>query len=496
MSRFLIQWSAMTRREIEQERDQIIAQLKHYVPKLVPLFELDAPLREYSRQLYNFSISELQRTRQDLLKTIIQEKIRELFGGAAAELKINFEEKLAFNIADHHQVLNHPVLISSNVLSSVDKFLQPTKQDATITISSGDVPPNNFFSKNGFQLHGKRVPIFSTAEREYCSYYLPKRDFNFVDRLKKSDRFGEFDKEEQAFLEQEYARISALDFSRCSNYNDQISVVVRDTWPRLFEEKLRQTLPELLYVTQEELTSRALLKLLREDNIVSASILDPDFRKQVIEAFRGIVVAWREDEHKGTHFFWRKYPGEPRALRMYIAGDKLVPDDERFRDLAVPLDRDTLAELLRSKEIYPSLFLIFAVLHFFSGAKPLVGHGSLMYLALMKERWLKVLKGSRFEDEQRDIEGVGMSGLVAGLPIFFKRTSGQFRTLYGYDIVYEGGVKEEYLRRLFDMKLKDLMTVSVADMYPYCSSKYIPEEKRLHARVTTDELASLVFDWS
>ena len=54
-----------------------------------------------------------------------------------------------FSIVDHHQVLNHPFLISSNVISRVDKFLKTDKQTAIVVISSGDVPPNNFFSKFG-----------------------------------------------------------------------------------------------------------------------------------------------------------------------------------------------------------------------------------------------------------------------------------------------------------------------------------------------------------
>jgi len=170
----------MTKAEIEKEKQLVISQTKEYTPQLGRLFDLDMKLKDFPKELYNFHADKEHINRQAVIKEVITKKVEKLFGSDhEKELKINLEGKLAFNIADHHQVLNHPFLISSNFISAADKILVKNKANASIVISSGDVPPNNYFSKNGFTFHDKRVPIFSNSETEFCSYFIPKRDFNF-----------------------------------------------------------------------------------------------------------------------------------------------------------------------------------------------------------------------------------------------------------------------------------------------------------------------------
>jgi len=486
----------LSKSEVIAERDEIIRQLKKYSKQLEPFFDLDLRLNEFSSNLLNFKPADEHLERQKVVKEKIDKKFSQLFGeDYKNNLKVNLDAKLAFNIADHHQVLNHPLLISSNVISGADKLMKKEKQDATIVISSGDVPPNNFFSKNGFQLHGKRVPIFSNKETEFTSYFLPSRDFDFVANLKKADRWKEFNTQEKKFLEKELKEFQSYDFSHCDNYTDQISVIVKESWPRLFERSLRGNLPELLYITQEELTTECLIDILQDDNIISRCILKKEFRDKVIENFSGIVVAWRQTQGKGTHFFWRKYPGQPRSLRMFIKDNKLVPHDERFKDLAIPFKKEIIINLLKKREIYPNLFLIFSVIHFYAGVRPLSGYGSLTYLDLIKKKWLETLNESGLKDEAQLMKTVRTDSFVAGLPIFFKRIEGQLKTLYAPDIFYDGGVRREYLEKVINIPFKDLLVIASVDIYAYYSQKYIPESVKIKPKITMDDLVELYFDW-
>jgi hypothetical protein len=486
----------MTKDEIKKEKEIVISQIKKYAPQLRPLFELDVKLKDYPANLLNFKADEEHLKRQKILKKVIENKIKKLFGKDYKEdLNINLDGKLALNIADHHQVLNSSLLISANFISGADKLMQDKKQEATLVISSGDVPPNNYFSKNGFMFHDKRIPLFSNSEREYCSYYIPKRDFNFIQKLKVSDKWKDFNEDEQDFLIKEFEKIKSYDFSRCENYLDQITVIVKNSWPYIFDSKLRNNLFELIYLTQEEIVADTLIDLLKEDNIISRCLFDDDFRKKVLDNFRGIVVAWKEDEEKGTHFFWRKYPGRFQSLRLYAEGNKLVPKDNRFKNLSVPLERDTIIELLKNKEIYPSLFMIFGVLNFYAGVKPLVGYGSVTYLHLMKQAWLKTLANTDFEGEIGLLKKVQTDGLVAGLPIFFKRIDDKLKTLYAYDIFYDGGMSEEYVKKILNMKFGDFLSIAAADMYDYYGQKYIPKKERIKPKINFDNLAELSFDW-
>lgn len=489
--------NSMTREEIEKEKQVIVSHIEKYVPLMREFFETEKTVREYSAALYDFAVNPIHQKRQKLIKKVISSKLVKLFGQDALEkLQVNLDAKLAFNIADHHQVLNHPLLISANYISSVEKFGREKKQDAIIVVSSGDVPPNNYFSKGGFQMHDKRVPIFSVSEREFCSFYVPERDFNFIQRLKKADRWKEFTDEEKKFLEKEYEKIQSFDYAGCENYCDQITVIVKNTWPYLFEEKLRSSLPELLYITQEESTLECLKEILKQDdNFISRTLFEPSLRNAVLNNFRGIVVTWRENENKGTHFFWRKYPDEPRSLRMYVQGSMLVPVDLRFKELAVPLQKDIILELLEKREIYPSLFMIFSVLNFYLGVKPLTGFGSRVYLELFKQAWLKTLKNSDFKKEMDLIDKIQTSGFVAGLAIFFKRVEGVLKTLYAHDIFYDGGVTKEYLDIIAKIKFRDLMQVAVADIYDYYSQEYVPPQEKIKPQINFDDLATITFDW-
>lgn len=486
----------LTKREIEDERNSLISQIKEYVPLFRFFFDLDLNLTDYSNEANKIQGSEVEKDRQDLVKRKLKSKFTHLFGDHfETEAKLNLNTIGALNIVDHHQMLNHPVLISSNIVANVRKLLKNEKQEAIVVVASGDVPPNNYFSRNGFQLHGTRVPVFSNSEKEFTSYFIPKREFNFIDRLKSLGRWQLFNREEKEYLQQKQTEYFTIDFSRCDDYNDQISVLVREEWKQLFENSLRTELPELLYISQEELTTELLIELLQEANFISSSLFDSKFREKVLINFDGIVVTWNEAENKGSHFFWRKYPNQPRSLRMYIKGNRLIPQDTRFKDLGIPLERDKVIEALKKREIYPSLFLIFSVLIFYCGIRPLAGYGSVVYLNLMKKAWVKTLSNSQFSNEVERVKKIAISHFVGGLALFFKRYGEQVKTLYAHDIFFEGGVTKKHLKTIFNMKFRDLLSVSLVDIYAYLSQKYIPNTKRIRPRITGDDLAKITFDW-
>lgn len=486
----------MDKQAIENERQRIIGQIMKYVPLIRPFFELDMTLGEYSKKLYDFKVNPIHAERQTLIKNVIKTKLKKIFGnGFEEKLNLSFDPKLAFNIADHHMVLSHPFLFSANIVSSVEKLSAHKKQPPIIVISSGDVPPNNFFSKNGFTFHKIRVPLFSTSEREYCTYYIPERELNFVDRLKQINRWAEFNAEDQKFLINEQKRIDGLDYSRCRNYADQLTITVKESWPLLFEPKMRATLPELIYITQEEVVTECLIELLKGDNIISRALFDPKFRSLILDNFRGIVTTWRETEQKGTHFFWHKYPGEPRSIRMYLEGEFLVPADSRFKDIKIHMDKDTIINLLQKREIYPGLFLIFSVLNFYLGVKPLTGYGSVVYMAFIKDAWIKTLGEAGLDDEAELVKGVDTNGFIAGLVLIFKRYQDKIQTLYAHDIMFEHGITEDYLQTIFNMKFKDVISVAVADMYDYYASKYVPPAEQIKQTINFDDLANITFDW-
>lgn len=481
--------------EIKKEIDLISQQIKTYAPQFAPFFDLDMTLSDYSKQLYDFPASSIHIKRQELIRAKIEEKLKKLLGEGFKDINFSLNAKLALNIVDHQMIMSHPFLASCNMVSSLNKLTNANKPDPIIVLSSSDVPPNNFFSKNGFLFYDKKIPLFSVSEREHIFYYLPKRQFNFVDRLKETQRWDSFNDQEKSFLIEHQKFINNLDFSRCRDYCDQITMIVKEMWPLLFESPLRSNLPDLLYITQEELVTECLIELLEDDdNLVSKSLFDQEFRNSILENFRGIVVTWREDEKKGTHFFWRKYPGQPRTIRMYLEGNLLVPQDERYKHLAVPMEKKAIIEMLKSREISPSLFTIFSFISFYVGLKPLTGFGSAVYLEMMKQAWVKTLTEHQMSEELELVKMVKTDGMVT-LMVCFKRITGRVRAAYAHELIEQGGFTKDYLDKLLSTKFADALRAGVPDMYDYFSNKYIPAEVKIKQTVTLDDVSNLVFGW-
>jgi len=95
-----------------------------------------------------------------------------------------------------------------------------------------------------------------------------------------------------------------------------------------------------------------------------------------LDTFSGDCRRLNENANKGKHFFWRKYPGQPRSLRMYLEGEQLVPQDPRFQRLGgSALSEKPSSSFCRTVIIYPSLFMIFSALCFYRRRQPLAGYG-------------------------------------------------------------------------------------------------------------------------
>jgi len=485
----------MDTEQIRARLDAIVTQVRTYVPIIAPYFDIEASLSDYSARLAPAPAVPRHAERQARIARAGARMIERVHGRSEATATDAADFRAA-NIVDHHQVLNHPLLLGTNVIANASRLLGAGPRRPIVTFSCADVPPTNYYMKNGFQLRGQPVGYFSAHEKHDAMYYVESRRFDFVERLHATKSWRGFAPTDQDFLVWYQDLLNGLDYSRCARHKDQLAVVIRATWPLLFAPELRAGVPELFYLNLEELTRACLLDgMLDEDSFVSATLFDPGLRERVLDAFRGVVIAWNEAAQKGTHFFWRKYPGRPQLLRMYVEGGALVPADPRFRELAVPLERAAIRDHLERDEIVPSAALIVSVLHMYGGIKPLVGPGSIVYFTKFKQGWLRVLGESGFADEAAMIDTIDLSGLIAGTPIFFRREADGVKTLYAADVIAQGGVGAEYLRTVLATRFKDILSVGVGGVYDYFKQYYIPKEELIADPIGFDEAASVVHRW-
>ena len=188
-----------------------------------------------------------------------------------------------------------------------------------------------------------------------ASCFIGLHDFNFIKRLKDTNKWKEFGKEEQQFLLAIQEEITNLDYSHAKDYDDQISLIDQFLWKKLFQEDIRDNVPDLYYLAQENIMRELLPSILIEDNIVSQALFNSNFRQIILDNFEGIIGCWDKKNDKGTHFFWYKDENN-EAKRLFLEGKFLISQDKSKK---IRLDRKEILSLIEKKEIIPNLFVIF-----------------------------------------------------------------------------------------------------------------------------------------
>ncbi len=468
----------------------VVEQLRRYVPIIAPYFTDGTTLGEHSARLRAGMPHPVHAARQEMLARAARRVSAQAFGIGSWATGITAADLRAVNIVDHHQLLNHPLLLGTNVIADVSRLLGDPGNRPIVTFSCSNIAPGNYYLRNGFRFRGHQVAYFSAREYRDVIYYAPHRTFDFVERLRKAGRWTGFGPGDQNFLGDYQRLLNGLDYTHCARHKDQLAVALRATWPMLF----RTAVPELLYLNAEDVTRHLLIELLGSENHIADAILEPGLRGDVLDTFRGIVVAWDEQAGKGTHFFWRRHPTRPRLLRMYVRGNELVPADPRFAHLAVPLERAALIDHLRSEDLIPAVSLHVS-LFLYAGVRPLVGPGSLVYFTDFKAGWAKVLSRHGLTAEADLVSAVDTGGLIAGAPIFFERRGPELKTLYATDVMGNGGVDADYLRSVLTAPLRDVLSVGATGVYDLFANSYIPADQHMAARLGFDEAATLVHQW-
>lgn len=485
----------MQEQRVRAALDSVVGQLRRYVPDMAPYFEDDRSLGEYAKALSpTAAVAPEHAERQELIARCVRRVLRRAFGPGGPADTVTARDIRAVNIVDHHQLLNHPLLLGTNIIANAGRLLSGRPAPPIVTLSCSNVNPSNHYMRNGFRFRGVDIPYFSAKEHRDVMYYLPSRPFDFVQRLRSLRRWSAFSPDDQDFLEEYQELLNGLDHFGCTGHRDQLAAVVHGTWPRLFSEELRPHVPDLLYAGAEDVARECLIELLSEESYLSEALLAPAARQRVLDTFRGVVVAWDESAGKGTHFFWLRHPRRPGLLRLYVRGDALVPADERYAHLRIPLERQALREALHREDLVPSVALYMSLL-LFAGIRPLVGPGSLVYTTQLRNGWRALLTEHGPAREARLIEEVDVTGMIAGTPVFFERTGPALTTCYAADVMSAGGVDESYVRTVLRTPFKDVLSVGSGGVYDLFANSAIPRAERLTERAGFDEAAALVHDW-
>ncbi|MFG2222511.1 hypothetical protein [Streptomyces sp. NPDC048644] len=485
----------MDAQRVRELLDSVVGQIRKYVPDMAPYFEDGRPLGEYAGTLHPTAPAAPEHTaRQELVARATRRVLARAFGPRGHGATVTAQQLRAVNIVDHHQLLNHPLLLGTNIIANASRLLDGRQGAPIVTLSCSNVGPGNHYMRGGFRFRGRDVPYFAAKEHRDVMYHVPARPFDFVERQRALKRWSAHTPADQDFLQEYQDLLNGLDHTHTRAHRDQLAVAVHGTWPRLFAPPLRDRVPHLLYANAEDVARESLIELLAGESALADALFEPTLRGHVLDAFRGVVVAWDEAAGKGTHFFWRTHPHRPGLLRLYVRGRSLVPADPRFAHLGIELTRDAVREALAREEIIPSVALWVSLL-LFAGIKPLVGPGSLVYTSRLRQGWSALFDDHGFPDEARLMAGADISGMIAGTPVFFARAGSALTTLYAADVIRGGGVDESYLAAVLRTPLHDVLSVGASGVHDLFSHSYIPKDQQPTERIGFDEAASVIHGW-
>ncbi len=452
--------------------------IRGLAPLIANFFDYSKTLIEHSRALYDFACDPVHAARQACIADCLRAYISRVHGRDVA-----VPIPMAINIMDHHAMINNPLSIATNIVANAHRLLVGSPQPI-ITFSTSIPPQDNYFSDVRF--HGKRLQFFSKKELPQSTCFMPLHEFHCSNRLRSAGKWNDFSKEEQEFILRFESTITALDYGRAKNMNDQVGILNGYMWKQLFEEPLRSRIPDMIHIPNEDIIRFLAPKVVGENGMIHRALYDPAFRALVLRRFEGLTGCWDVQKNKGTHFFWYRKDNRPHAL--FVKGDMLVSRDSSF---SIPLEKNALIQALQSSEIIPSLFVIYGWLLLYAGVRPLVGYGSLNYITQMKMAWLDVLEGVD-DAERARVQGVDTLGMIGGLLVSFKRASdGSLINQYALDLLYDGGMKQGYLERMLEMKFNDLLGPALLDIY----ASWIPANQRKAHSLTSNDLLGEAFDW-
>lgn len=458
--------------------------IKGKIPLLGGYLGSQEILNDYSRSLHNFSPAPIHKQRQELFKTVIERELKRIFGEDFDFRQFDFGNDSVFSIVDHHDILNHPLFISPNIITNLYRLGENNFDLAkgTTVISDSGIPIDHYGNRRGLSFFGKTLRLYSHAERHKIAFALPKRkDF---DLSKQAEKIG-LTSEHVQFLKQiEETFNSAAQSETATFYRDQVTIINGILWKKLFEEKLRSNVPDLFHVAGEVITTSLLNKFFHDhSNIFYRVLFEKSIREDVLQSFDGVRGCWKNDKTYGTHFFWG-INDRGESERMWVSGDQLVSENG---DLQLNLSMESILEALEEEKIYPGLFLVYGIIIFYFGTKPLTGFLSTDYLTRMKEKWISVV--AKFDpDEAALIQTIPTSNLVQGPKTIFDFRDGKYVDMYTLDILYKGGVSENYLEKLRSMTLGALLLPGLPDIY----KAYIGAE---NLDVSVDDLMNESFGW-
>lgn len=357
----------------------------------------------YAAEYVDINLNPTIQQRQTELVETFQEEVERLYGKEiACKAASQLSKHYFVSTADHMGPASHPFAINSNLVTVASCCNRKTDPlDYLIVLSCASISFDNVSFPRGLQFHSAATP----SNPELYSYgffgrncrpspvfnfraYTPD-DFQRVEQQLYDDcRKGKILARERDTMMSLFAEVyTKPEVLAYATYSEQMCMTNFDLWRRCFRGS-SPAVPDLLYLEQETLVTRLLLKYhLDGDTTIWHILFDPDCFDLILQYFDGMDVAFSEKDGWGTYLFWALPPGGKYRLQLRKRGNELVSHDGAYR---IGLNPKDLRRALEAREIFSSTLMDFIVLSFYYGLKCLGGFNQVNYLTQMKNAYLKM----------------------------------------------------------------------------------------------------------
>lgn len=469
--------------------DELTKRVTELLPPQKSFFESEQRIRDYSKSLFNYKALEVHKERQLPLLSLIHEKVVRLFN--SEELRqINLpdqSEGLRAGLVYHQGILNHPVIIGVDIVANFDRCFNREQNGDILTFSTGNIPLNNYFYRRGFELGGIHVNLYPKKDRNKIIYQHPNVEFNIVSDLTRTHRWKFHSKESKEFLQSLEQKIKSIDFSGCRTLGDQITKINFHLWPLMFSQDLRTKVSNWICLEYDDILSDFLVHVVESNpaSFIYKLLFNKEYNSKTLEFFEGRTNAWDSKRGFGTHFFWGLSDGFPVAL--FLNEDCLQSKDGK---ISVPWNVSSVSKALRNRQIFPGMFLKYALLVLYAGMKPFAGMASANSIAIMQSDMQEFL-AEEFPEEVELIQGLTVNN-VTSIPVLLKRSrTGQVENYFAMDIIKDGGLSPDYFSRLEKVPVKYFMAPNLPFMYQYGFNLY-GKGNPIEPVLDKDEMESLM----
>lgn len=459
-------------------------------PLVADFFEEHTSLGAYTTEINAYTAHPIHRERQRVLKETVRTLLLRTFSAEEiASANIDWDSDWKLNIVDHHGILNHPILLSTNIIANI--FQMPSERPRGIVVlSDSGVPLNNFFHKRGLKFCGEQLNIFPSKDRHVMAYAA-----HLQQRLPLSEAAQ---RSEKQWSESERVTIERMDnllntwaqHPTNTSYRQQIQRINYHLWKELFTPNLRPNIPDVFYISNEELGG-ALLDIYLQDahNIFTQLLCTESVRRVVVDTFTNVTGCWDDDLKRGTVFFWG-IDSQQRKIPLTLV-DNTLRSAEGSEPYTLELTPDAIRDALHQGRIYPGMFLVYGIAHFYCGIRPLVGFGSMNYQTKMKEAWTRALEILKPEEVDL-VSSISTRGFIGGPKVTFGYAPKKgFEDFFALDIIHRGGMNADYLEHLRNTPFSAVLQPALVDIY----DSYVRPERKQPITVTSNELMGEEFEW-